>query len=187
MMLRIYLLIAAIGLALVLKGCGAVVPATLSKLDRLSPVTADPAGFEVALDLPPGLDLRPGTEVLTLSATHDRTGDRAAGQFVLQRRDLVAGGPSAEGRLVFYRVDPSDVSRMRALQARIREMKADDADDVDGSLSVAFEGCRLDDRPLDGARGSVWLRLEEGAAFLPLIRRGRLSVLLNDQPLGPCG
>ena len=65
-------------------------------------------------------------------------------------------------------------------------MQAVDCATVDGSLCIAFEGCTLDDRSLYGARGSVWLRLEQGADFLPLIRRGRLSVLLKNQDLGPC-
>ena len=101
MIVRIFVLIIAIGLALVLKGCGAVVPSTVSKLDRLSPVTADPAGLELALDVPVGLDLRAGSEILTLSAVDGGTGATASGRFVLQRREGADKAPRPTGRMVF--------------------------------------------------------------------------------------
>jgi hypothetical protein len=44
--------LAPLSLAL-LAGCSAVVPTTAARLAGVSPLEADPAGFEIALDLPP--------------------------------------------------------------------------------------------------------------------------------------
>ncbi|WP_204411647.1 hypothetical protein [Actibacterium sp. 188UL27-1] len=180
-------MIVAIGLALILKGCGAVVPSTVAKLDQFSPLTVDPAGLEVALDIPDGLDLSAGSEVLRLSAVQKLTGEHASAQFVLQRRDQIAGAPPADGRMAFYRIAPADRARMRALQARIRQMEMQDEADLDGSLGIAIEGCIRGAGPTDGARGSIWLRVEPDGQFLPLIRRGRVSTLFEDEPLERCG
>jgi hypothetical protein len=63
-----------------LSACTSLVPSGVARLSGLSPLDADPAQFAVALVLPEGLSLAPGSARLSISATRDARGYRRDGQ-----------------------------------------------------------------------------------------------------------
>ena len=124
--MRLYCLV-----ALLLAGCTAVDPVTALRLSSVDPLTADPAGYAVALDLPAGLDIRPDSAFLTLRATRADTGETAEGAFA-----LIAGDVDT------YALDRADLPRFRALQSRIGAWQAAAPEATSGSFRVAVGGCR---------------------------------------------
>ncbi|MFN3576298.1 MAG: hypothetical protein ACK4TJ_04875 [Tabrizicola sp.] len=81
----------------------------------------------------------------------------------------------------------ADIARMRAVQAEIAAWKQEDK--ARGWLGVAIGGCAIGAGPAPDARGSVLIRPERDAPFLPLIADGRLSDLLGPETLAaikPC-
>ncbi|MEO0385912.1 MAG: hypothetical protein AAF281_00070 [Pseudomonadota bacterium] len=154
--------------ALLLAGCTAVDPVTALRLSTVDPLTADPAGYAVALDLPAGLDIRPDSAFLTLRATRADTGETAERAFA-----LIAGDVDT------YALDRADLPRFRALQSRIKAWQAAAPEATSGSLSVAVGGCRRGLGPAADARVGVRLRTRPGDAFLPLLRDAPLDRLLG--------
>lgn len=172
--------------ALTLAACASVAPGTAARLAALDPVTADPAAIEVALLLPPGLQVAPGTAVLTLAAS--RGDQRLSGDFRLQPRPAPGVAPPAGGSVAAFGLAPADLPRMRDLQAGIAGWR--DAGAAQGSLSVGVGGCALGSGPDPDATGAVLLRLAPDAPFRPLIRPTRLADLLGPEMLAaiaPCG
>lgn len=184
-MFRSVLIVPAV-LAGLLAGCSSVVLPTAVQMRSVSPLDADPADYEIALDLPNGLDLQPGSEQLRLSATRSDTRAELGQTFVLERRAASNGAPEADGRLAFYRVAPADLPRFRLLQADIAEMKQAAPDATKGSLSISLEGCRLGAGPTSEATGAVWIRTVREGPFLPLVRNGPVDKLLQAEDLMPC-
>jgi hypothetical protein len=170
---------------LALSACSSVVPMTAARLSAMDPLTVDPGQIEVALILPQGLRVTPGSAVLTLSA--QRGDQRIAGDFVLDER-AVPGVPAPEGATVAgYGLTAHDVARMRALQAEIAAWKAEG--EARGALSVGVGGCRVGEGPAPEAEGAVMIRLARDEAFHALIRPTPLVSILGEGALaamGPC-
>lgn len=155
-----------------LAGCASLVPSALARLTAVSPLSADPEGFVVALDLPPGVAVVPGSATLDLTASRSDTGETLSGRYVLAR------GRSADGALT-YRVAARDLDRLRGLQARIRDWTRENAAATRGSLSVSLTGCRTGDGPSPDATVSVALKTAVDQPFRPLIRDAPLSAIVN--------
>ena len=167
------LLLAAL---IALGACTDLVPSTLLALSNVDPLTADPADIAISLDLPDGVALLPGSGELTLGATN-RDGETAQQSFTLQQSgDVLA-------------VATTNHQALRALQSRIREWEETDPSGTNGSLSVSLAPCRTGDSVADGLRASASVRLQQDGPFLPLIKDGPLSALLNEQArdtMEPC-
>ena len=165
---------------LLLAACTSLVPGTIGRLSGLDPLEADPAQFEVALSLPAGIDVLPGGALLTLSA--ERTGLSTTERFTLERADVMTLGGAIiaqpGGGIVLYRLARADLPRIRAQQELIRAWKAEDAN-TQGSLGIALSPCLSGSAPAEGAEGAVWLRMEAGGAFLPLVRPTPLENLYD--------
>ena len=178
---RPLLLAALLGLG----GCAAVVPQTAARLQALNPLTLDPSAVTVALILPAGMQIEPGTAVLILVA--QRGDHKATETFVLAPREAAAVVAPAGAIVAGFGVTAADAERMRLWQGRISDWKAKGA--ASGSISVGVGGCKLGDGPAPDATGAVLIRLSEEAAFQPLIRPTRLSALLGKTALAemqPC-
>ena len=161
---------------LLISGCGAMVPGTAARLSGLSPLTADPEGMAIAVDLPEGLGLLPDSAVLSFSVRRD--GEEAA-------REVILTGSAAEG----YSIADADLGPFREVQARAREWKAADPDGTSGSLSLTFAPC-LSGELAPGARVAARIRLAEHGAFLPLMRPQRVTDFaeaLDLETIPPCG
>ncbi len=186
-MFRLFTLAAALALT----GCSAVVPSTLARLETLSPLTADPAAIEVALILPPGLRVAPGSAVLTLGAARTDTGAKREARFVLEQTQGNGQAlPVPDGaRADLFRLAAADVPRMRAEQAAIAAWKAEAGNATEGSLGIGLGGCAVNGGPASDARAAALIRTTAGGEFLPLIRDTPLRALLGDElfnRIGPC-
>ncbi|MDJ0822585.1 MAG: hypothetical protein QNJ09_12360 [Paracoccaceae bacterium] len=145
---------------LALSACAVIDPVTVARLASTSPLTADPAVFELRANLPDGLALAPGAAVLTLSAT--RGEEVADGRFTLaQVRD---------GDATVLRVAEVDVPVLRALQSRINAWEEADPDGTMGSLGIDVQPCTTGNGPAPQARFSVDLVMAPGGPARPLLR-----------------
>lgn len=151
-------------LPLALVACASVNPLTVARLATLSPLDVDPAEIQVALRLPDGAGVAPGSAQLTLSAVTEDTPRRVSGDFTLTQsgQDITT-----------FAIAPSDHARMRALQAEIRAMKA--AGDTTGSLSVTLAPCRIGEGPGPDATVDALVRLGRDGPLLPVLKRATLS------------
>lgn len=155
-------------LLLMLAACGDVPPLTVARLATLSPIEVDPTAISVGLDLPPGVAVEGDAARLLLGAVRDDTGARTSATAALVADEA--------GR---WRVAPGDVAALRAVQATIRDWKAEAPDATEGTLAVTLEGCRLGDGPGQDAVVSVDLATAPGARPLPLLRGAPLEAVLE--------
>jgi hypothetical protein len=171
---------------LALSGCSAIVPSTAARLATLDPLTADPAGIELLVILPPGLAVKPGTAKLEFGAT--RGAESRKGSFTLADRPVAEGFDVPEGATARrYSLTAEDAQKMRALQMDIAEWKRNGT--AKGTLGLGVGGCTVGDGPAQDATSSVLIRLETGAPFLPLIAEGKLADLLGPEAMAaiqPC-
>lgn len=158
-------------LMIVLAGCGSIVPTTAMRLNNLSPTTADPADVAVALTLPDGIDLQPGSAKLTFAVARTDLDQTAEGTFSLRRDASV------------YTIDPADYDALRDLQATARQWNAENATATKGALAIALAPCLRGAGPADDARVNVAIRLAQDGAFMPLVRNGPLSAVASADQL----
>jgi hypothetical protein len=157
------LLILSIAVGFALQGCGSVVLSTVAALNAQSPLTADPAGIEIAVDMPEGADIPQGGATFVISMARTDTGEALNETFALQRRE------ASDGRLLF-RVNPAELDDLRDIQARALAWETENSAASSGSFSVNVFACKIGDGPEDDARFSVAIRTEVGGGFMPLIR-----------------
>ncbi len=149
---------------------------------QFDPLTTDPAGLSVFLDLPEGLGIREGSVRLGMSVSHPERG-RESGDWVLNpARDR-------QGRQVF-RLSAKEAAEFRAVQAVAREWKAADAEGTAGSLSVSLGGCRtVPLSELEGARASVFVRMSPDGPERAVFRDAPISNVFTRgtvEALPPC-
>lgn len=178
--------IPSIAACLLLAACSAVVPATVARLASLDPLTADPAGIELVVILPPGLSIKPGTAKLELSAL--RGSESLKGSFALADQPLADAIDLPEGASArHYALTPEDAAKMRALQTEIATWEQEGK--ARGSLGLGVDGCALGDGPAPDATGSVLIRLGPDTTFVPLVADTRLVDLLGPKAFAaiqPC-
>lgn len=153
--------ITAFGVLVSLVGCGTLVPTTVARLAGVSPLNADPAGFEVALDLPQGVGVRPGSAILGFEAARSDTGEAFAQEFQLE---MSPGTPPT------WRFAEADLAAIRQFQAQARAWESDAPAASSGSISVGLGPCLIGDGPAAEAVISSALRIQQGGPFLPLMR-----------------
>ena len=175
--MRFLSILCAVGLA----SCTSVVPSTVSQLNRLSPVEADPSGFTIFVDLPEGLGIMEDSAMLVFGAERIGRVERVEGFFTLERGQV--------GEAETFRVAEEDLDRFRELQRQIGVWQAEDADGTKGSLSIGVGGCLIGEGPAPESRLAISMTVEEGGPVLPLIRPTaveRVLDVLNVEDLPPC-
>lgn len=177
---------------ILLAGCGSLVPATVAMLYGASPLEADPAAIQIALVMPPGLRVKPGTAKMTIATTRLDTNETRGGDFILQARPVVLAEVDVpEGaHSDAYRLSPKDVMAVKALQAVARQWKAEVPEgQTKGTFAVGVGGCTMGAGPAPDATASIYIRTEADGSFLPLLRDAELREFLGEElfaALGPC-
>lgn len=171
---------------LAMSACSALVPSTAARLSALDPLTADPAGIELVVILPPGLAIRPGSARLELSATRGTQQENAS--FILAEQPLVAEIAVPEGSTArSFAVASNDVARLRALQTTIAGWDRDGT--ARGALRLGIGGCAAGAGPAPDATATVLIRTSDKGLLMPLIDDGRLADILGTEALAaitPC-
>lgn len=160
---------------LFLAACTSVDPITLLKLSTLSPLEADPSDIAVNVQLPDGLQIRPETAILSVSAT--RNDLKSEGMYVLATADGSDG--------TTYSVAIDDRARLKAQQALILGWKEEEPD-TSGSISVGLEGCSVGTGPATNATISIQIRTEAQGPYLPLLNAMPIADVLDANELQPC-
>jgi hypothetical protein len=163
-MLRVLFLCAGLGLA----GCSSLVAAGVARLAGLSPLTADPQGFVVAIDLPPGIAIPPGSAQILFQAARTDTGEASSHSYLLEESRTETGAVS-------YRIATPDLDRFRTQQTLIAGWEDAAPDQTTGSFSVSLAPCTTGAGPASDATVSVTLKLAEDQAFFPILRDAPLD------------
>ncbi|MCF2871683.1 hypothetical protein L0664_11455 [Octadecabacter sp. G9-8] len=158
-----------------LMGCTSLVMSTVVALDDLDPMTADPAGFEVALDIPDPLGLVKNSTEFQFTATRGETGDVSGGEYTLLETT------TPDGHRV-YRIPQNAVEDIRAIQKDAATWQA--TGDNALSVGVNLDFCRTTQDPLpDDLRFSIFIRLAQDAPLLPLVRNSRVTEVIEAEAL----
>ena len=159
--------------ALTLTGCSSIVPSTLARLNLLDPMTADPAGFAVALEMDEGLGIQEGSVVFTVEVTHSPSGE-------IRGEDLVLVEDRSEtGRLV-YSISPEGVQALTTMQTELLPWKETSDGNSVLTLTVVADGCLVDkDSIPEDPRVSVFLQLAAEAPMRPLVQNGALTAMFD--------
>ncbi len=165
-----------------LGGCAGIVPGTALLLSNTNPLTADPGEISVALALPDGLSVLPGSVKLSLEAEREGAGEVRGIWTLEQARD-------PEDRVVF-RLAEADRADVQSVQAQARTWEAEDPDGTRGSMSLSLAGCRtVSAANLADARASAYISLEDGGPMRPLFRNAPIAEVLSSKQvsaLPPC-
>lgn len=152
----------ALALFLCLCACSSVSLSGLARLYALSPMETDPSDIAVALTLPEGLALRPGTAVFGIrSGTKD--GTKSSNESY-----ILAPSPGPDGSTV-YQIAERDWNKVRAQQKLVADWEAEDPRGHSGSISVSLEGCTVGDGPADDATLSIAMRTTPDGDFFTLV------------------
>ncbi len=137
--------------ALLVSGCGHVPLTSLPKLSRMDMMTLDAEQLRVAVDMPDGLRVQEDSAIIVAGLKESPAGSALEERFVLEEVETgVAAGNLPAGAQVF-RIAESDLQRLEALRAVVRERKRNFPRDTRGFLTVTSSGCRrgaLPDGPL---------------------------------------
>ncbi|WP_139201597.1 hypothetical protein [Gemmobacter aquatilis] len=160
-------------------------PGTAARLQALDPLSVDPAALEVAVQLPAGMNVLPGTAVITITASHGA--DRLAEELQLAPRSAAGVAMPEGGRVAAFGLGPAEVARMRELQAQVAQWKAGGA--AEASFGIGLGGCKLGGGPAPDAEGAILIRLEGAGEFVPLIQPTQVAALVGETALAampPC-
>ncbi|MEO8530599.1 MAG: hypothetical protein ABI459_05210 [Deltaproteobacteria bacterium] len=151
-----------LALALVaVASCTMLVPETVNRISTLSPLTADPADFEFAVDLPAGLDIPKGAATLLMQVKRSDTGQTASEVFILERREADA---------IQFRMAQADLARFRAMQKTASAWKAKAPNATLGTFAMEVTACETASGPAKDAQFSVDVKLAKDGSFMPLMQ-----------------
>lgn len=159
--------------SLILSGCFGASLSSLPRLMRLDFLTMDFNEVRAGPRLPSVLALRPGDAVMTIK-TRAEGRPETADRFVLVETTAPAerAGLAQEARAGFavsvWRVDPDDVPRLTALQARIR-LSRTQGPRLSGSIDIRVSGgCARSAIPAGPVRVSSYLKPARQESFITL-------------------
>ncbi|QBF33703.1 hypothetical protein [Thalassococcus sp. S3] len=164
-----------------LSGCSSVVPTGVARLANVSPLTADPGAFAVALTLPDGLEVVEGSARIRFAAMRRDTQAESQATYVLRAAQV--------GERTLYRVDPVDLARFRAQQDLIKSWQAENEEATSGSFAVDLEACKRGDGPALDAKVSVAMQTRPDQPFFDIVRNAPVARILRDATeahIGPC-
>jgi hypothetical protein len=196
---RLLGLLAACALsACALAACGHVPVSTLWALRNLDAGTLKPALLRAAIRVPETLEPQPGGVTLEIGSWRDGEETKHKVKFVLRETtspadvEPLAGERRPGTRIYAFRVDPADIPRIEAIQAKSREEKAAAPGKTHGTLGVGAEACRRGDLPDGPVRMTTFIRTGAERDYLTLLENLDLRTAgakdkSLDEILPPCG
>ena len=163
-------------LLLGLAGCGVVPFSTQLKLRKFDPLTFDAVQPRLAIFAPDYLRLQPGSAKITL-VDHGAPGVREPRDEVFALQEIKEAVPADLGRLrgeservTQFRLAPADLPRVRALQADYAARKQAGTESSKVDIKADITACRIGDLPFGTITGSVFIKTEDAAEYLPLMQ-----------------
>lgn len=153
---------------LLLGACSSVVMSTAAMLGMTNLFDVDPAGYEVAVTIPEGVDVSKDGATFGLTNKNTIHNVDIAKTYALQRRD------TQDGQTLF-RINPKDLAEVREFQAQVKAWELEDANANSGSFTVEVNFCVLGDGPVPEDVFSVAIRTDPDGRFMPLIRNASVS------------
>lgn len=190
-----------LALALLAGACSHVPLASLPKLARLDPVTADLAALRAAARAPEAIMPTPGGAVLTLSYWRQGEEAKKTTQTVVLDEDpdpamraALKGEETSGTRITVFRLPEEGRRRLEAARAEAVALKGSEAAagrKARGSLSIAMKGCARGPLPAGPILLSTYLKMEPEGEFIPLVRDVDLATLADEAgakapPIVPC-
>ncbi|MFS8044532.1 hypothetical protein [Rhizobium sp. BR 314] len=167
---RVFMLLALLALG----GCLSTPLSSLPKLARLNFLTMDFAEVRAGLRQPSALALRPGDFVMTVKTKTDGSSDETVDRFVLLETtepaelQSLATEVKSGFALSAWRVAPTDVPRLAAIQERTRA-SLQHGPRVRGSIEITVTGgCTRETIPAGPLAVSTYLKPARGEGFITL-------------------
>jgi len=164
-------------MCLALCGCGYMPISTIWALRNFDALKMDASQLRAAVRIPDTIGIRPGGVKIDIASWQD--GDEThkhQAKFVLQ--ETTDAGESAPlhheqqpgSQLIVFKVNPDDLARITALQAKIRAENAANPAKRQGNFSISADACRKPELGDGPVVMTTYLRLENGQDYLPLLK-----------------
>ncbi len=145
-------------------GCTSVVPSTLMRLNALDPFTADPNDMAVAVNLPSGLQMQPGTTEMVFKAVHSPSGETIERTYLLEEF-------RTEDGTVIYTLSDADVANLNEMKTALLPWKETSDGNSSLSMFVSTDACQVPDIAIgEDPRVNIALRLEKDGPLRPFVR-----------------
>ncbi|MBI1216940.1 MAG: hypothetical protein GC186_00200 [Rhodobacteraceae bacterium] len=128
------------------------------------PLAADPAAVRVALTLPPGFAVLPGSAELRMSATNNKTGETATAADALAATETPTQG-------VTLALATPATAQLSALEATVASWRAAHAN-PQAQITVTFTPCRTSPMADPAGPISLTLTLSPGGTRFALVQPG---------------
>jgi hypothetical protein len=191
------LLVLAVGLAVLLAGCGHMPVTSMIRLARADLTTTDPSQLRAAVKLPRVLRLRPQGVALRI-AVRLANGKEDAQEFRLREvsepNDVLALhhelGPDTH--IFAYRLERSEAARLATFRDGLKaKQSASGGRGGAITISVRPDACQAGDLPAGAVLVTTYLRTAETGGYVPLARDLDLRTINPGQDhtakIPPCG
>lgn len=166
---------------LALTGCSHMPVTSMVRLARIDFETTDPAQLRAAIKLPRSLRAQPNGVLLRIAVQVGRAPEEAR-DFVL--RELpepaeLAREASGGSRVFAYRIDDSDLIRLKAFRS---ELIAKKSSGQKGSISISVrpQACKVGELAEGPVYFTTYLRTAETQDYVPLARDVDLRSIVPD-------
>jgi hypothetical protein len=155
----------------------------------VDPLTDDPAQIEVALILPPGLQVAQNGATLTIEAARGDQVEKAQATLQEARAPLSGFAVPKGARVMALRIRPTDLDRLRATQTRMAAWRVKRGEKTSVRFGVGLDACTMAGGPAKDSVASMLIRPETGAPIQPFIKRVHLRDALGAEvfdAIQPC-
>lgn len=183
-------------LALGMSGCMHIPVSTIYKLATFDVSSADPAVFRAAVRYSSGLDVLPGSAVLTVTSSGPASRGKSIDTFVLEEAKesgeiaAIARYRRSGMRIAVYRLNATDVVRVQNLLSEHRDAIKRGMPTGAKSIGVAAAACHKAGLPQGPILTSTYLRLDTAGDYMPVIEDLDLRSQLGSEALAkqvlPC-
>ncbi|MCY6379600.1 hypothetical protein [Hoeflea prorocentri] len=181
-MRTLFVVLLAFGLA----ACGHVPLSSIPKLKRMDFMTMEVEVLRVAVEMPDGLRVRPGSAIINLGL------NESAGEPALQERIVLQQVPLSQsaGQLAglapnaqVFRIAEADIPRLEAMRETTRARRKVDPDDTKGTLTVTSGACRTATLPSGPLPVTTKLKTAPDEPYFTLTRNVDLRTLVPARQL----
>lgn len=173
-------------LAFALAACGHVPLSSIPKLKGLDFMTMDVEALRVAVEMPEGLLVRPGSAIITIGVNESAGGPVLQERIILRQIPLLqsarqSAGLSSDAQV--FRIAKADIPRLEAMRETVRARRKTDPDGTKGSLTVTSGACRVASLPKGPLPVTTKLKTAPDEAYFVMTRNVDLRTLVSAQQL----